>query len=195
MISEIRKNYENDKNKNIEIITQKLNQEKERLKQLEQSNFLNKLFNKKELNQKINEQREKIEQIKKELKSAEQLCCKNHYNDFNSSEIKNYISESDVTFDECDLEEYKYNINNKLSNREIKNLDDLIMVHKTNFLPQNGIIRTACDTKAMRKDNICLNNKQYNYEFRAGNNSIHFAINGPVSSHFYGNWDSTKFQF
>ena len=50
-------------------------------------------------------------------------------------------------------------------------LDDLVMVHATQYFPQDGVIKS-------RRDAIGANR-----------NTIHTALNGRVSSHNFGNWD------
>lgn len=50
-------------------------------------------------------------------------------------------------------------------------IEDLIMVHATRYFPENGVIKSLHDSTG------------------AYRNTVHFALNGKVSSHAGGNWD------
>ena len=64
-------------------------------------------------------------------------------------------------------------------------MDDIVMVHATNYFPQNMILKTASDS------NVTINSQNTVAE----RNTLHFSLNGKVSSHGYGNWDSTPYIF
>ncbi|MFC1675043.1 L,D-transpeptidase family protein, partial [Candidatus Omnitrophota bacterium] len=53
---------------------------------------------------------------------------------------------------------------------------DLILVHKTNYLPRNGKILTTSNAIGW-----------------GGRDTVHFCLNGPVGSHFWGNWDDASY--
>lgn len=61
-------------------------------------------------------------------------------------------------------------------------IDDLMMVHATNYYPKNNLIQTDLDTKVP----VLING---GYSQR---NTIHTALNGRVSSHEYGNFENRK---
>ena len=50
-------------------------------------------------------------------------------------------------------------------------VNDLVMVHATDYFPQNGIIKSTRDATDSKR------------------NTIHTSLNGRVSSHNFGNWD------
>ena len=79
------------------------------------------------------------------------------------------------------------------SKMEIKTIEDLALVHKTKFLPINGVIYTPRETKALVKEEIIIDGKEYEYEHEVGNNTVHFAVNGPVSDHFEGTWSGCQY--
>lgn len=74
-----------------------------------------------------------------------------------------------------------------------KGLDDFLLVHKTNFFPSNDTIYTPKSTQAKRKTSFTFRGKEYQIDTPVSNNTTHFALNGPVSSHMYGDWDSTRY--
>ena len=75
----------------------------------------------------------------------------------------------------------------------IKEERDLIMVHKTNFLPINGVMYSARDTGAKTFVTFTLNGKNHQIEYLVGNDTLHFALNGPVRDHMLGNWNDKKY--
>lgn len=80
--------------------------------------------------------------------------------------------------------------------KEIKTIDDLIMVHKTSFFPE-GAIKTPFDTKRsmyrIMRAKIDGEEKEYRIPVVSYRKSVHFCLNGSVKSHSYGNWDSMKY--
>lgn len=80
--------------------------------------------------------------------------------------------------------------NDRISIKEEK---DLIMVHKTDFLPINGVMYSARDTGAKTFVTFTLNGKNHQIEYLVGNDTLHFALNGPVRDHMLGNWNDKKY--
>lgn len=74
---------------------------------------------------------------------------------------------------------------------------DFIAVHKTRFIPKNNrILTTAMVAKNdFEKVEVVLriNGTEYQIPHKSARNTIHFAINGEVTSHEYGNWDDCKY--
>lgn len=84
----------------------------------------------------------------------------------------------------------------KKIDKPIQAIEDLIMVHKTNYFP-NGAINTPLETEktgtAFIKCMVDGKEKKYNIPVMSHRNTIHFCLNGAVESHAYGNWDETKY--
>ena len=76
-----------------------------------------------------------------------------------------------------------------------KGLDDFMLVHKTEYYPVNDTIRTPKTTNAKRETTFNFRGEEYTVSSTVGNNSTHFALNGPVSNHFFGaeKWDTAKY--
>jgi len=74
-----------------------------------------------------------------------------------------------------------------------KSLEDFLLVHKTNFFPCNDTIYTAKSTHAKKTTRFSFRGKKYEADYLAANDSTHFGLNGPVTSHRYGNWDDRKY--
>jgi len=75
-----------------------------------------------------------------------------------------------------------------------KNLDDFILVHKTNFLPINDKICTPKSTKAKDPIEFEFRGKKYFANRFVANDTIHFAVNGPVADMpFDGSWENRKY--
>ena len=76
-----------------------------------------------------------------------------------------------------------------------KGLDDFMLVHKTEYFPVNDTIRTPKTTNAQRETTFNFRGEEYTVSSTVGNNSTHFALNGPVSNHLLGaeKWDTAKY--
>ena len=76
-----------------------------------------------------------------------------------------------------------------------KGLDDFMLVHKTDYYPVNDTIRTPKTTNAQKETTFNFRGEEYTVSSTVGNNSTHFALNGPVSQHFWGaeKWDTAKY--
>lgn len=90
-----------------------------------------------------------------------------------------------------------YNFNDIKSDQEVlyKGPEDFILTHKTDFLPDNDIIKTKKSTgyENGKHFSIKLGDKEYKYVEYRGRNTIHFSVNGEVMSHELGNWDNRKY--
>ena len=106
---------------------------------------------------------------------------------------------SEIINEELDLDihdwEYISSTDMETKNEEmiIKDESDLMMVHKTNFLPINGVMYSARDTGAKSIETFTLNGKNHQIEYLVGNDTLHFALNGPVGDHMQGNWNDRKY--
>ena len=68
-------------------------------------------------------------------------------------------------------------------------IDELVMIHATNFFPEKHEIKSNRGGQKIYTEEI-------NGQIMVFNNSrdtVHFAINGRVSSHIFGNWDKMKY--
>jgi hypothetical protein len=74
---------------------------------------------------------------------------------------------------------------------ELESLKDLVLVHKTNLFPTNGIIKNG-NGKILYKE-IEIGGKEYQISFPQTINSVHFCINEEVPSHSYGSWDDCRY--
>ena len=94
------------------------------------------------------------------------------------------------------LTEEMLNAGIKNIDKPIKSIEDLVMVHKTNFFPY-GAIKTQYETGlADKKTYKCVINgeeKIFHIPYRSYRNTAHFCLNGAVESHAYGSWDGAKY--
>lgn len=68
-------------------------------------------------------------------------------------------------------------------------VDDFVMVHATDFFPENHTIKSSNKSKA--EYTMVIDEKKY--DLLDPRDTVHFAVNGRVSSHKYGNWDDKKY--
>ena len=92
--------------------------------------------------------------------------------------------------------------NEKYKNYEPK---DIMLVRTTNIFPKNRILKTLANSSFIAKSSINFICDAYQYEFDKEvvekletyqmfyRSTIHFAENGLVSSHLYGNFDNQDF--
>lgn len=67
----------------------------------------------------------------------------------------------------------------------------LIAVHKTNYLPNQQQIKTTANARYTRSD---FDKQNFGDNPAAAvRQTIHFSLNGPVSSHMQGNWDNARY--
>ncbi len=73
--------------------------------------------------------------------------------------------------------------------KPINKIDDLVLVHLTDYLPQDGVIKSPKDAKIPLK-------REYagrEYIIMRQRDTVHFSVNGAVSSHMFGNWNNSKY--
>lgn len=75
----------------------------------------------------------------------------------------------------------------------IDNLEGLILVHKTDYAPQGSKIKSAKETKSYVEETHSIAGYQIPIKTYKSRNTVHFAVNGEVSSHFEGNWEEKKY--
>lgn len=101
--------------------------------------------------------------------------------DINASKIPNH-------FTQYDLMGMDYN-----KNISLEGLQDLILVHKTDYIPQNSEIRTAQNSGVESNLNIQILGKTYEYKLPTHRNTLHFSVNGEVGDHSMGTWSDSKY--
>lgn len=64
-----------------------------------------------------------------------------------------------------------------MSKDKIESIDDLVLVHMTNYIPENGVIKTPKDAKVMFNEEW----HGMKYQIPQMRNTVHFALNHEVS--------------
>lgn len=91
-------------------------------------------------------------------------------------------------------EEDKDNLYSKdKSKREYKSTDDFILVHKTDYIPEDSRIRTSKESGVQAKSEMKIGDEYYNYYYSSERDTIHFAVNAEVGDHEYGSWHNCKY--
>lgn len=107
-----------------------------------------------------------------------------------SGKIYYEFDENDTIISESTTSDY---YKKKKEKPIFKSLEDFLLVHKTNFFPCNDTIYTAKSTHAKKTTRFSFRGKKYEADYLAANDSTHFCLNGPVTSHMRGNWDNRKY--
>ena len=71
-------------------------------------------------------------------------------------------------------------------------LEDFVLVHKTRYIPEDGLIKTRKGT-GLTSSTSLASDKIGTLEYAEERNTIHFSVNGEVSSHSYGNWEDCQY--
>lgn len=77
---------------------------------------------------------------------------------------------------------------NPQSNPDLSTLKDYALVHRTDYLPNNGRIQTAKEAGALNPNVRLELDKIGVLTGISGMNTVHFAVNGPVEAHNAGDW-------
>ena len=87
----------------------------------------------------------------------------------------------DITLDESDLAFLQQYV---LERSEVKigSPEELIGVHKSNYLMNGGIIQTPKSTGAKQEKTIEIKGKEYPISNKVGNDTTHISFNGPVET-------------
>ncbi len=113
---------------------------------------------------------------------------------YNFEQVVNLFNDNniDMYFDENDLKLYK-NIDN--SEKELKSLDDLVLIHKTMYIPENNMIKTGFEKGVVKEENFNINGINLKKSIKINRNTLHFCLNGEVSGNFIGanDWDNCKY--
>lgn len=122
--------------------------------------------------------------------SAKKISDSKNVSDFGMSfkEAVEFLKENkqDVILREDDKYVFK-------NNKEYKGIEDLILVHKTNYIPNQSRISSPDELGLKLSNKVTLNGKEYEYSFPMERNTVHFAVNNEVASHAYGDWSDMKY--
>lgn len=76
-----------------------------------------------------------------------------------------------------------------------KGMESIVLVHKTDYIPNSSKIRSNRDAKAIAGtiETKFNDGSDYKIDVPSKRRTVHFSMNGEVGSHSYGNWDSKKY--
>lgn len=150
---------------------------------------------------KFEEIKNKIEIYKKRLQEIESIV-----NGLSNDKLQEFLiklkeeviydSDGIPVIDDVVPENFEKNFVDLNFNPKTFSLDDIVMVHATDYFPENHIIKTSRSANAIyEKDKKEI---KIVGESKIGNtyshrNTIHFALNGKVSNHGWNSWDNVKF--
>lgn len=92
-------------------------------------------------------------------------------------------------FTQKDLAEIKPN-----KDTSLESLSDLVLVHKTDYIPQNSEIKTSQNSGVKYDDKVKILGKEYGFKTSSHRNTLHFSVNGEVGD-ISGEegWSDTKY--
>ena len=77
--------------------------------------------------------------------------------------------------------------------RNYQSKNDLIMVHKTDFIPKNNRLSTQKEAGVERNLKVNLDGKDYEFSYLIERDTVHTSMNDEVSSHMFGEWDHCRY--
>ena len=175
-----RKRYKETLKLTSQTISAKIKEKKELghiIEQIDESSEKNKL------NERLIELKEKYDKMK-QAQSLKDL-------GFNFKSAFEFLIEHNipVVFEKDERIENK---DVESSDGKIKNESDLVLVHKTNYIPQNDTIQTS-KSVIKYEEIITLGGKEYKINYPEGRDTIHFSVNHEVNKHAMGSWNNTKY--
>lgn len=178
----------------VRIVKKKINNEKKKLAELDriytvigsdhrfietkrQKEFIE--LYKKNIDSKIKKIEVKIEELSELVKSPSNVLNEVNFNLGISFDDKELLDEY------YQLDEYYKNSN---AGKKLEKIEDLVLVHKTNYLPENDVMYSKCKTGAKDRSRVYFNHKEMIYNYESCRNTLHFTINAVVSDHDQGSW-------
>lgn len=76
---------------------------------------------------------------------------------------------------------------------DFKSLNELCLVHKCDYMPFNNEIKSALSSGGESIRSFKIGSESYEYKHKEQRNTVHFAVNGEVGSHDFGNWDVRRY--
>lgn len=84
-------------------------------------------------------------------------------------------------------------IANGNAQKKIESLSDLVMVHLTDYIPKDGIISSSKDAGVMGESVLQIGGQEFTIPVPSERDTVHFCMNGEVSSHKLGDWSEMKY--
>lgn len=91
-------------------------------------------------------------------------------------------------------DDIEYTYNNTDPNK-YTDISDFVCVHKTNYMPKNGMLSTSSDA-TLKTNSVQILGKTYTYQYSDNSReTIHFSLNNEVGDHPYGSWQECKYAY
>lgn len=127
---------------------------------------------------------------KSELKSAGNL---KEIVDATGLDIRTLLERDDFYLTENDKEENQRNTKEYNDGKQYTSLDELVMVHKTRYLPNEDKIINSRNSNVTSTNSFVLSKETLGYKMKSFRNTVHFCLNGEVGNHSMGNWSNLKY--
>ena len=152
---------------------------------------------------KVKEYKEEQNRVKKEAKAIKEKINK-LIEKKDTYKYVDYIQGFDITLEEAIkllqekgispvLNENDFSNTWKYEKPGVDNLEGLILVHKTDYAPIDSKIKSTKESKSYVDETHTIEGYQIPIRTYNSRNTVHFAVNGEVSSHFAGNWEDKKY--
>ena len=76
---------------------------------------------------------------------------------------------------------------------EFDSPSDYVLVHKTKYKPTEDSVKSQLSSGVTEKDTVYFGDEEFSIEYQKARSTVHFCLNGEVSSHAYGNFDKRRY--
>lgn len=95
-----------------------------------------------------------------------------------------------IVLTEEEMKEFTY----KQTKPDVDSMEGIILVHKTNYIPSQGKIRTVKDSDVYENVEYQIAEHTISMKIKIERDTVHFAANGEVQEHIEGSaWDQCKY--
>ena len=79
------------------------------------------------------------------------------------------------------------------NNRKMEKLEDVMLVHKTNYSPKDNTIGTRTSSNVVDSIDVTIGGKVYFINVKPRRDTVHFAVNHEVTANSGGSWNDCKY--
>ncbi len=187
---------------NYSLLSKLLFKRKEYLEKVKERNEA--LSNYDKANEEYYKKRESLKSLeeKKNECIALQASLSNVLEEYKQISSANNIKDLGMTFEEATsflienneeviLDESDLDIINNESNFESKK--DFCLVHKTMYSPKNSKVSPAFSQNIMKSSATYFDGEEFTFNYNVGRNTVHFCLNGEVTSHSLGVFEGREY--
>ena len=127
------------------------------------------------------------------LSALEYACSFKEISEATGADFRTLLEQDDFILTPIDRDKNHKITTEWHSGRHYSDINELVLVHKTNYLPNGDKIINTRNSSVPSIRTLTLRKETIYYQVKNFRNTIHFCLNGEVSTHGLGNWSATKY--